>query len=108
MDNPVFNENELRISCEKYNFTYHLTTNEVIIKTLYAKWKFDFTKETFDLYHRPIVLSYYNSAINTNEGYHNQNKSFENVTDLVDYIYTHDNNFYTKKKPELKKKKHKR
>ena len=104
MAKNFFDEEILKQSCDKYNFTYHITANEVIVKTVYASWKFDYTENPFHLYHRPTVLHYYKTSINTNEGYHDQKRSFKKIEDLIDYIQTHDNNFNTKKKPALKKK----
>lgn len=99
------NEKELEDLCEKFNCTYHITATQIIIKTKCASWRFDYTAKPYKLYHRPIILQYYNCTINNDDGFHNQNKSFNTIEDLMEYIYTHDKDYFRKPKLPLHKKK---
>ena len=102
-----FNENVLKNLCEEYGFTYHMTTTYATIKTVCANWRFDYTETPYKLFHKPSIIHNYFVAINTNDGYHDQKRSFNNLKDLIDYIYTHDKDYFIKPKYKQEKKKKK-
>lgn len=100
-----FSEEELKRLCEKYHCSYYLTTNQAIIKTVCANWMFDYTEPPYKLYHRPVILQYHATSIQINDGYHDQKRQFDDIAELMDYIYTHDKDYFIKPKYKQPKKK---
>lgn len=89
---------------KKYNMQIDVMSSNVIVKTLCASWRIDYTEKPYIIYHRPVLLNHYKSAINTNDGYHKQNKSFDDMEEVLNYIYTHDKDMFKKRRPKQKRK----
>ena len=94
---------DIKETCEKYGFEYHIKECIVVLKTKFGSWMFDYTQKPYKLYHRPILMHNYFAASKTNDGYHDQKKKFYDIEELFKYIYAHDKHYLNRRKRKTRR-----
>lgn len=93
--NKLFEQQESEIEeyCEKRDIAFSLQNGQMMVSTGYSQWKIiceeDDTGYEFVLYHKN-TRNKEGDELSPIKGYHNQEKQFEALLDIIKYIVLHD------------------